>query len=339
MSQEIKITFVPEQKEVFVLPGTTVQEAASRLEIILEAPCGGKGTCGKCKVRVLDAAVPPTDTERKMLSAAEIQSGTRLACQARLTAPCTVEILAESRLRTLRILTGSMENIREINPGTEKRLFRSREAQLKEADSDATRVQDGWPGTRRAELDFLRKLPTALRENNFQGTLTTVDGRLIDFEPQDTTGRLFGMALDIGTTTVVGSLLDLRTGATLATGARLNPQVKLGDDVISRIDLVRRDRKNLAVLHRLIIDEINGIINELLAASGIAPRQVYEMSVAGNSVMLHLFLGITPEYLGAIPFPLAVREPVTIQPRELGLHLHPLGAVWGLPEYCRFHRR
>jgi uncharacterized 2Fe-2S/4Fe-4S cluster protein (DUF4445 family) len=337
MDTEIKVTFLPEGKDVFVLPGTTIQEAASRLEIILEAPCSGQGTCGKCKVRVIAGVNPPSAEEKKLLNAAEIAAGVRLACQFKITGPCTVEVGAAVRLHNLRILTGTHEHVKEIDPATTKRVFHLAEATLKDATSDLDRLLALWPEPRPVpEHAVMQQLPDFLRTHNFTGTAATVNHRLICLEPGDTTAHRYGVALDVGTTTLAAALVDLSNSATLATSARLNPQTRLGDDVISRIELTRQDPARTTELHRLLIDETNRMLAELAASARIDPAYIYEMTVAGNSVMQHLFLNISPAHLGVMPFPLAIKDAVTVRPHELGLALAPAGQVWVFPHIAGF---
>ena len=170
-----------------------------------------------------------------------------------------------------------------------------------------------------------------MRDAKFQGTAVLDDGRLIDFEPGNTEWDSYGIAVDLGTTTLVAALLDLATGRQVRVASRLNPQTRFGDDVLSRILLARTSSDGLEQLQRVVVEAIDEMIGELCDATGIARRQVYSVSLAGNTTMQQLFCGIDPGPLGEVPFVPAVQQGLAFPAAEGGLQIHPRGRVWVLP--------
>ena len=159
-----------------------------------------------------------------------------------------------------------------------------------------------------------------------------LDGdRLIDFEPGNTEWESYGVAVDLGTTTLVAALLDLATGRQVRVVSRLNPQTRFGDDVLTRILLARTQDDGLEQLHRAAAEAIDAMIGELCDASGIGRQQVYEVTLAGNTTMQQLFCGIDPGPLGEVPFVPAIQRGQSIPAVECGLRVHPRGRVYVLP--------
>ncbi|HUT36425.1 MAG TPA: ASKHA domain-containing protein [Planctomycetota bacterium] len=336
MSGTIKVTFEPEGKAAYVLPGSLVLEAAARAGIIVDTPCGGRGTCGKCRVVVRDGCAAPTATERRLLKPKELASGVRLACQAKLVRETAITVPDASRFFEQRILTTGVRRVTRLCPAVAKRAARVAEPTLDAARADADRVLDALGSAgRRLDLGAARQLPAALRAADHQITAVLHGDDVIAFEPGDTTGRCFGAAFDIGTTTVVGSLLDLTTGHEVALGARTNPQVAFGDDVVARITCAT-EGDGLRELQAKIVECINDILGEMAAKAGIAREAIYEMTTVGNTTMNHLLLGLDPRHIAQMPFPAAVRGSLTVPAAELGIAIHPRGRVYTMPNIAGF---
>jgi uncharacterized 2Fe-2S/4Fe-4S cluster protein (DUF4445 family) len=180
-------------------------------------------------------------------------------------------------------------------------------------------------------LKQLRRLPKFLQENEFKGTAVLADHILIDLEPGDTTNRCFGAAFDIGTSTIVGSLLDLCNGSEIAITSGINPQVSYGDDVLSRIEYASSCTDCLNELHNQLIASINKMIESMCQQKGISREQVYEIAVAGNTTMEHLFCGINPSNLGIVPFIPAHSKAMMFSASELGISVNHHGLVYLFP--------
>ncbi|NQT86974.1 DUF4445 domain-containing protein [bacterium] len=330
------MTFEPEGKSAFVLGGSLVLEAAARAGIIVDTPCGGSGTCGKCRVIVRDGCSELTDTERGSLTESEIADGYRLACQAKVERETIVTVPNSSRFFEQRILTAGEGTATGLRPAVRKRLIEAAEPTLDDQRADTDRVLDALGDPSLAiDLEAVRQLPAALRADGCRLTAVTHGDAIIAFEPGDTTGSCFGVALDIGTTTVVGSLLDLATGHETAVAARTNPQVSWGDDVIARISHAGADG-GLVELQASIVACVNEILDELAAHAGIAREVVYEITFVGNTTMHHLLLALDPSHVAVIPFPPVMRRGVVLPAVELGIAIHPRGRLYAMPNIAGY---
>ena len=330
--EEFLVTFQPGDKKVHVLAGTRLQEAATAADLVLDAPCGGEGTCGKCRVVVAEGAGPPTEEERQRLTAEELHAGCRLACQASVDRPMSVLVPATSLAdRPHQILVHSEATV--TADGAPRICKQYVELPLPDRGDDLpdlARLQRQL-GPVYADLSLVRELPRRLRDAHFQGTAVLDENRLIDFEPGNTEWDSYGIAVDLGTTTLVAALLDLATGRQVRIASRLNPQTRFGDDVLTRILMARSSSDGLAQLQRVVVEAINEMIGELCDTTGIQRRQVYNMTLAGNTTMQQLFCGIDPGPLGEVPFVPAVQQGLTFPAVEGGLQIHPRGRMHVLP--------
>jgi uncharacterized 2Fe-2S/4Fe-4S cluster protein (DUF4445 family) len=333
---DFPVTFQPGSKPLLVLHGTRLLEAAAAADLVLDAPCGGEGTCGKCRVMVIAGAMPPTPAEGSQLTAAEIQAGCRLACQTIVTGPMQVEVpessLADRRYQI--VVQGESEPLLGT-PGSDQPVITKRYVELppptRGSDAaDLARLQAAT-GPCRADIEVLRTLPGKLRAGGFRGTLVSEQDRLLDFEPGNTVSDSYAVAVDVGTTTLVAALLDVVTGRELHVTARLNPQTRFGDDVLSRILMTRRDADGLQTLGHAVSEAIDAMIGELCAAADIRPQQVYAATISGNTTMQQLFSRLDTRPLGEIPFVPAVQQGMSFPASEVGLHIHPQGHVYTLP--------
>ena len=285
MSNELKVTFQPSGRSVYVLPGTLLLEAAGRVGIALQTPCGGKGTCGKCKVRIAQGDCAPSPSGNDVLSALQISEGFRLACQAHIETPLVVEIPAESLFDASgQILTGDTGEIADLKPVVRKEHFALAPPTSEDARSDVTRITDAV-GDIEIPHDLLQKLPGFLRANSWTGTAVIVNGRLTGLEVGNTSQEAYGVAVDLGTTTIVATLFDLATGEASALASSMNLQVGFGDDVIARISRILENHGALAELQQSALKALNGLIQTLTEEARIPARHIYEIVVAGNSTM------------------------------------------------------
>ncbi len=331
-----KVAFQPSGRTVYVLEDTVVFEAAARAGIILQSPCGGKGTCGKCRVRVASGQAGATEACRSFFDAEQIRDGWRLACQARIGADCVIEIPPASLFESSsKILTASEG--RELGgvPAVRKQYIEAPGPSQQDAVADVKRIER-FTGELHVHLDVLKDLPSTLRQGGFAGTAVMCESRLIAFEPGNTEDACYGIAFDLGTTTVVGVLIDLVERRELGVSATMNPQISSGDDVISRITRAREDGGAVAEMQAAALDTLNGLIDELVSKCGISSTNVYEVAVAGNTTMQHLFCGITPAALGEVPFPPAYNRALLLEGREVGLNIHPNARLYVFPNIGGF---
>jgi uncharacterized 2Fe-2S/4Fe-4S cluster protein (DUF4445 family) len=336
VEKEVKVVFEPSGRSVYALAGTVLLEVAARAGFIVQTPCGGAGKCGKCLVRIRAGKCPPTDGETAALGAARVAEGFRLACQARVSGPLTVEIPDSSLFQAQQqILTGDTGERMEILPRVRKTCVQLPPPQHDEAGSDLDRLRAAI-GPASLTLAAVRALPGALREAGFKVTAVLVDDELIAVEPGDTTSSCYGIAFDIGSTTLVGTLVNLTTGADMGVAARVNPQTSFGDDVISRIQKCRNDKAGLPQLQAAVMEGVNRIIAELERKGGIAPQNVYEVVFAGNTTMQQILFGIDPSALGELPFTPVFREALETRAADLHLHVHPQAKVYVFPQIGGF---
>ncbi|HPC15622.1 MAG TPA: ASKHA domain-containing protein [Candidatus Hydrogenedentes bacterium] len=329
---EIPVTFQPHGRTVFVLKDSTLLEAAAQAGIAINTPCGGGGTCGKCKVRVMANAEDPCEAERATLSAAECKEGYRLSCQTHIHKAMTVDIPETSVLAsTFQILSDAHDTVTDVSDATLRKIAVELPVPDRgDAIADTRRIERAI-GPFTLDFDLLRILPLRLRQDGFRGTAVLADGRLLDFEPGDTRAQCHAVALDIGTTTLAGALLDLTTGRECANVARMNPQTRFGDDVISRIQFTRQESDGLQSLHEAILNEANDMIAELGAQAGVSPKHIYEVVISGNTTMQQIFTGINPAALGEAPFTPACADALSLRASELGIRIHPRGRVYAFP--------
>ena len=333
----IRLTFEPEGRTVFVLPGTLLIEAAGKAGIVLETPCGGQGVCGKCRVEIARNAPEPSDADRRMLTKAELERGTRLACSVHVTRELCVHVPISMRFFEHKILTDGRGRAVTLHPTVTKQHVKLPPPALNDQRADADRLLDAL-GRAKVELDLsaLRTLPSVIRSRDFNVTAVSAEGRLVALEPGDTTARNYGVAFDIGTTTVVGFLMDLVNGRELAVAARTNPQIPFGDDVVSRIRHAATHPDGLRELQEKIVGCLNDIIAECCNTSGVGCEHLYEATVVGNTTMSHLFLGVDPEFIAQAPYVAGFRRSVNVLGRDVGLRIHPHGVVHALPNIAGF---
>lgn len=309
------------------MPGTPVSVASARAGVFVDAPCGDRGVCGKCRVQVVGALSQPTGAERKTLSSDQLAAGWRLACQATIQGAATITV----PIGTLQIAVDGLGREIVPRPNAHKLHISLPEADLANAESAVNRLRDtlAQPDLR-IGIDALRQLALAL-PGSASITATIVGGECVNVEPGDTSDRCFGIAFDVGTTTVVGALVDLNTGRELAVSGTLNQQALHGADVITRVKLTLEDADGLRKLHALIIGVLNTLTDDLLAQTGVARADIAEVTIVGNTCMHHLVLGIAPASLGEAPYAAVVQEALTVRPADLALDLAPTARVYMLP--------
>ena len=327
----IPVKFEPQGKTVFVLKGANVVEAAANAGIMLDMPCGGQGTCGKCRVRILENACEPTDVERNLLSPEDLADGVRLACQTCVCGPTTIEVPETSVLAsTFQILGAGEGGVTDVSDVAVRKRYVELPVPTREDEApDLDRLQSEV-GPCSVALDLLRAIPGRMREWGYRGTAVLADHRLIDFEGGNTESECYAAAFDIGTTTLVGVLLDLTTGRECASVSRMNPQTSHGDDVLSRI-LFAREHDGLAELHEVVLAEVNDMLAALCDQAGAPPERIYEATFAGNTTMQHLLEGVDPTALGAVPFTPAIGHSLLLRASDLGLAIHPRGRAYIYP--------
>jgi uncharacterized 2Fe-2S/4Fe-4S cluster protein (DUF4445 family) len=321
-SGRVQLSFSPSGRDVRVPPGVSVFDAASWNGIAIDSTCGGHGTCKKCKVQVLDGSVPVHRLDQRSFTPAQLADGWRLACLAQATQDLKVEVPPlTTRPKAATLGVGRQVILR---PAVQKRYVELAEPTLSDQRTDLQRVRDAIDDLELTpDLHVLRRLPGVLRQADYKVTAVVVDEALIDVEPGDTTDRRFAIAFDLGTTTVVATLIDTATGTPAAVASMLNKQQPFGGDVITRISATMMDPLAAERLRDAAQDTLAELTTDVLKEAGVEPQEVYEVALAGNATMTALVLGIDPEPLGVAPFIMSSRTLPSLLASDLGLVLHP----------------
>ena len=326
----VRLRFEPEGAEVRVPSGTPVFDAASWNGIAIDSTCGGHGTCKKCKVRVIDGELPISAVDPRAFSVDELRDGWRLACRAPAREDLVIEV-PPLQTRPKAALVGVGRHV-ILRPAIQKRHLVLDEPTMEDQRSDLQRVQDGLSDLEpRVELGVLRTLGKVLRAANFDVTAVVADDLLIDVEPGDTTGRRYAIAFDLGTTTVVATLLDLETGQPAAVQSMLNRQQPFGADVITRISATMMDDAALDTLQARAQETLAQLTEEVCAEARVDPGEVYEITLCGNVTMTQLVLGMDPEPLSMAPFVVTTHEPPPLVASDFGVSVHPRAPAYAFP--------
>ena len=329
---KVSIEFRPHDKVTRVPPGMTIFNAANWIGLPIDSTCGAKGTCGKCKVRILLGQNGATAADRRIFTEEELADGWRLSCRSEANSDvvCHVPRLMGNPKAALM----GVDRHVILNSNVNKIPLTLTPPTLEDQRSDFSRIRDALEPEGyaiEASLNLLRQLPGVLRRNQWQVTAVVVGQELVSVEGGDTSDRSFGLAFDIGTTTVVGMLIDLNSGAPVAVRSALNGQAAQGADVISRISYTMLNEDGLSQLNEVILRTLNGLIAQLLEEGQVEAHEVYEVVTAGNATMQHLLLGVDPEAIGLEPFIPAVEDMVQASAQEVGLDILPQAQIHCLP--------
>jgi len=326
--QQVRVTFQPEGRAAHVLKDTKIIEVSARAGLTINTPCGGAGTCGKCRVQMTTGAAPHGPSDRDHFNEAELAQGWRLACQTAVQSDSTVSVPDASRLTGQhQIITESVtDGATALSPAIRKVYVELPAPTMEDNTPDLIRLEQAiGPFTPHAWV--VRHISKRLRACHFKGTAVLAGDRLIDFESGDTTAQCFGAAFDIGTTTLVGSLVNLTNGSEVGVTSHLNPQVTFGDDVLARIQVASAGEDALNTLHDTIVQAIRQMVTELCKTANIQSQHLYEIVVAGNTTMEHLLCGIDPTPLGQIPFASAFGRGFALEAQSLDLPMNPQGSL------------
>jgi uncharacterized 2Fe-2S/4Fe-4S cluster protein (DUF4445 family) len=328
----VDLLFLPNGLRVRVPPGVTLFDAASWNGIAIDSTCGGHGTCKKCKVQITGGAAPVSPLDARAFTPDELRGGWRLAC--RVMTASDLQVQVPPMLTRPKAATVGVGRQVILRPAARKRYLELAEPSLSDQASDLERVLAGVDDLElRADLHALRSIGRVLREADYKVTAVIIDDVLIDVEPGDTTAQLHGIAFDLGTTTVVATLLDLSTGTPMAVASMLSKQQSFGADVITRISSVMMDPENLGRLTSLAHQSLNELAGEVCSEAGVDPLSVYEIAMAGNATMTHIALGIDPEPLGVAPFILSTRLFPEVLAADLGVEVHPRARAVVFPSF------
>ncbi len=332
------VVFLPENESVSVEPETSVLEAATAAGLRLQTPCGGQGRCGKCLIRAREGLSQPTDSEERVLAHSDLANGWRLACQARVLGDVEVTVPESSRVVAAQMTVEGAEREIAAAPNVRKIALRLPRPSVDDPRADLNRVMDaiGAEANRPERLAPLQALPGILRRSQYHVTAVVAGDRLIAVEPGDTSDQAYGLAVDVGTTTVVAYLCHLPSGELAAVASDLNSQAQYGDDVISRIHAATANSENLSALSTAAVTVINDLVERSAHQAGVSADAIYEIAVVGNTCMMHLLLGVPPAGLGQVPFSPSFRASQTVRAVELGISVNPAASVYVTPSVGGF---
>ena len=355
--EKFKVTFYPENKKITVTKDTSILAAATPAGVSINSVCGGDGVCEKCKVKVRNGQVEAQPNS--VLTLEEKHRHIYLACQTIIHSDLEVEILLESRIETAGLKINDLytksENVEPVRAISEDNIFKHSPLATKiylelpkpnfeDTTGDLERIYrelrklKGFAVSRTA-LTNIRQLGELLRDSDWKVTVTlarrsnTVE--IVMIEPGDTTGKNYGLAFDIGTTTISGQLIDLNLKTVLGTKASYNKQASFGSDVITRI-IYAHEPDGLEKLHNAVVETINQIIKELTEEHSVNLNDLNCILCAGNTTMIHLLLSVDPTYIRKEPYVPTVNFIPTIRAKEAGININPralLSCVPGVSSY------
>jgi uncharacterized 2Fe-2S/4Fe-4S cluster protein (DUF4445 family) len=344
-----QVVFTPSGKRGRFPQGTTGREAARRLGVDLDSVCGGRGICGRCQVEVsqgehakhaiTSAAAhlsAVNDVERAYAAERGLAAGRRLGCTARIAGDLVIDVPPESQVYRQVIRKEADAHPIEVHPAVRLYYVEVAPPELGSAAADLRRLREGlereWS---LAALDVdhhvLEQLQPTLRAGDWSVTVAVHDERTITAIWPGLHDRSYGIAFDVGSTTVAGHLCDLASGDVLASAGAMNPQIRFGEDLMSRVSYVMLNPGSRKELTRAVRGCLAKLTAELAKAARIDRRDVLEATIVGNPIMHHLLLGLDPSELGGAPFALAADEAVRLPATELGLPVHEGARVYVLP--------
>ena len=356
MSDDALVIFTPSGKRGRVAKGTSVLEAARKLGVDLDSVCGGRGICSKCQVApgvgefpkhgltvAEDALSPINAVEERYDRVRGLKPGRRLGCQACVQGDIVIDVPPESQVHKQVIRKSAAERAMEMDPATRAFFVEVPEPQMDDPKGDFERLsralEDDWgiEGVE-ADLSVLRKLQPALRKGGWKVTVAVNDARdgnrprIVQIWPDYRDAPLYGLAIDLGSTTIAGHLVDLTDGRVLASGGVMNPQIRFGEDLMSRVSYSMMNAGGADEMTAAVRAALGDLAGSLAEEGGIGTDEIVEAVVVCNPVMHHLLLGIDPVELGQAPFALATGTALDIMAAEIGMgNLAPAARTYILP--------
>ena len=323
------VTFLPSYRKIDVARGSTILDAAQRAGLNINVVCGGQGKCGKCVVYVQSGK---TEFDRqkyvRFFSEEELAKGACLACQTLVQGDLQVLVPDSTLIQEQKILVDGRDEGIEFHPSVRKYYVELHPPTLTDPSPDLTRLlwgiqRSGGPVAEKiyVPLEVMREIPGLLRHSDWKvtGTVALVPGgyRLVDLQENDTSKRIFGAAVDLGSTTIVVYLWDLVSGKVVAVASNYNKQISCGEDILARVNFARKN--GIIKLQTLAAESINTALTAASNTAGIDREDIYEVVVAGNTVMTHMLLGIDPAYIIAEPYVPVVQRALSVAASRIGI--------------------
>jgi uncharacterized 2Fe-2S/4Fe-4S cluster protein (DUF4445 family) len=343
------VVFQPSGNRGNIQEGKTILEAARELGVGIQSICGGHQACGKCKIKIQDyhayyesnkkdrkRVSPPTEKEIELLGEDLIAEGYRLACATQVLGDLTIDVPPETQVTQEVMSKTATQKAVTIKPAVKKLYLEVPQPQLGNPQGDWERVSEVLEerfGLTDLTVDHeaLATLPKALRDGNWKVTVTLFMEKKVIKVESGLAEAAFGVALDIGTTTLAGYLCDLISGEIVASEARSNPQISYGEDVISRITHTVHSKNGLKELRICLFESLNKLLKDLSSEANITCKDIIDATIVGNTAMHHIFLNLDPRHLGSSPFAPVLKSPMDMNARDFGLEICPGANVYTLP--------
>jgi len=343
------VVFLPAGKRGRFALGTPVLQAARELGVDIDSVCGGRGLCGRCQVVVAEgefakhglrsgeaSVSAPGEVEARSARRKVLKSGRRLSCQAQLCSDVVIDVPPSSQVH--RQVVRKAADAREIALDPVVRLFyvEVREPDMHDPSGDLRRLLDAlareWQLTGLGiEIGLLRDLQTTLRQGEWKVTVAVHGGRQIIGLWPGLHERALGMAVDVGSTTIAAHLCDLATGEVVASAGMMNPQIRFGEDLMSRVSYAMMNPGGAVQMTAAVRTALSELAAEVATQAGATAQDILELTLVGNPIMHHLVLGLDPTELGGAPFALAIDQAIEQPAAALGIDVHPQARVYVLP--------
>ncbi len=349
MSDDALLVFTPSGRRGRFPVGTPLLQAARSLGVDIDSVCGGRGLCGRCQVVLSVGAFAkhgltssaahlsdPGEVEQRYRREVGLPEGRRLSCSTRVLGDAVIDVPAESQVHRQVIRKRAEVHDIEVDPVVRLHYVEVQEPDMHDPAGDLRRLLEAlefeWRlEDLRCDLHVLQALQPALRAGDWKVTVAVHDQRRIIAVWSGFHDRACGLAVDVGSTTIAAHLCDLASGEVLAAAGVMNPQIRFGEDLMSRVSYVMMNAGGERDMTRVVREAIDALAAEVAESAGIETTDILEATFVGNPVMHHLLLGINPVELGGAPFALATDAAVTLWASELSLSLHPNARIYVLP--------
>ena len=341
--KKIIINIQPIGKRILLEKPANGLESITDAGIKIKSVCAGKGTCGKCRIIILKKEKKQINKrELEILTADEVKSGVRLACQQVFDRDLTIYIPSSSLSEEQKLqVTGEEKSIKSPDPVCKKYFIKLKETDSGDTQASFDRIKSVLKDKYDLRVDSIdedvfEEMPSVIRNNLWKITATVRNNEIILIEGGDKTKNNYGLAVDLGTTKIAVFLVDLVTGETVDSKGIINPQIIYGEDVMSRLNFAIQNKDNAGKIQKIVIDKINEAAVEICSRNNLTSREITEMTVVGNTAMLHLFLKLPVKQLGLSPFVSSIKKSLNIKARDIGINITAGGYIFLLSPIAGF---
>ena len=349
MPDEALVVFTPSGRRGRFPTGTTLLDAARSLGVDIDSVCGGRALCGRCQVQpaigefakhgVISRAEnlsPFSETEQRYAQENDIADGRRLSCSTQILGDLVIDVPPESQVHRQVVRKRAEVHDIELDAAVRVYYVEVQESDMHDPAGDLRRLKEALDFEWRlqdldCDFEVLHGLQNALRDGDWQVTVAVYEDRDIIAVWPGFHDRLFGLAVDVGSTTIAAHLCDLSSGEVVASAGVMNPQIRFGEDLMSRVSYIMMNPGGEVELTVTVREALQALATDVAGQAGITREDILDVCVVGNPIMHHLLLGINPIELGGAPFALATDEAVRVRATDIGLHLHPAARVYVLP--------